>query len=185
MMEITAGTPRVADARRPASVDEAAAGGDWRVAIRLGASELKYLDTVPLVIQLLSKLHSVREHHSALFLILSELFNNALDHGVLGLDSGIKHGLDGFERYLQLRDERMQALDRGEISIEIDSAVVEGRPAVRIHIPDSGAGFDYRALQTADGGAQHGRGIVLTRSLTSRLDYLGKGNEVIAYYVCA
>lgn len=184
MMEIAAGTPRVADARRPASVGEVAAGGDWRVAIRLGASELKYLDTVPLVIQLLSKLHSVREHHSALFLILSELFNNALDHGVLGLDSGIKNGLDGFERYLQLRDERMQALDRGEISIEIDSAVVEGRPAVRMHITDSGEGFDYRALQTADGGAQHGRGIVLTRSLTSRLDYLGKGNEVIAYYVC-
>lgn len=185
MMEIAAGVSRVADSRRPASRGEVAAGGDWRVAIRLGASELKYLDTVPLVIQLLSKLHSVREHHSALFLILSELFNNALDHGVLGLDSGIKRGLDGFERYLQLREERMRSLERGEISIEIDSAVIEGRPAVKIHVTDSGDGFDYRALKAAGEEGQHGRGIVLTRSLTSRLDYLGKGNEVIAYYVCA
>ena len=185
MMEIAAGVSQAADSRRPASAGEAAAGGDWRVAIRLGASELKYLDAVPLVVQLLSKMHTVREHHSALFLILSELFNNALDHGVLGLDSGIKHGPDGFERYLELRDERMQALDRGEISIEIDSAMVEGRPAVKIRVVDSGEGFDYRALLAAGDGAQHGRGIVLTRSLTSRLEYLGKGNEVVAYYVCA
>ena len=185
MMGITAGVSRTVDARRPANGGEVMAGGDWRVAIKLGASELKYLDAVPLVVQLLSKMHTVREHHSALFLILSELFNNAFDHGVLGLDSSIKHGLEGFERYLELRDERMRALDSGEISIEIDSAVIEGHPGVRIHVTDSGAGFDYQALQAAGGGAQHGRGILLTRSLTHRLEYLGKGNEVVAYYVCA
>ncbi|HZW25699.1 MAG TPA: SpoIIE family protein phosphatase [Gallionella sp.] len=190
MMDIVAGASQVSespgsDSRRPASRGTTAAGADWRVAIKLGANELKYLDTVPLVVQLLSKMNSVKEHHSALFLILSELFNNALDHGVLGLDSGIKRGLEGFERYLELRDERMRALERGEISIEIDSVVIEGRQAVKIHILDSGDGFDYRAMQAAGGGSQHGRGIVLTRSLVSRLEYFGKGNEVVAYYICA
>lgn len=185
MMEIAAGAPPAADSRRSGSGGAAVEGGDWRVSIRLGASELKQLDVVPLMVQLLSKMSSVKEHHSALFLILSELFNNALDHGVLGLDSGIKHGPDGFEHYLQLRDERMRMLDRGEISIEVDSAMIEGRPAVRVHVIDSGDGFDYRAMQAAGGGAQHGRGIVLTRSLVSRLEYSGKGNEVVAYYICA
>jgi PAS domain S-box-containing protein len=195
MMDIVAGASSVsesrmsesreADSRRPASRGTTAAGDDWRVAIKLGANELKYFDTVPLVVQLLSKMHSVREHHSSLFLILSELFNNALDHGVLGLDSGIKRGLDGFGRYLELRNERMQALESGEISIEIDSVMIEGRPAVKIHILDSGDGFDYRTMQAAGGGAQHGRGIVLTRSLVSSLEYFGKGNEVVAYYICA
>ena len=184
MMEIAAGIAPVADVRRLAG-EAAVEGGDWRVAIRLGASELRHLDVVPLVVQLLSKMSSVKKHHSALFLILSELFNNALDHGVLGLDSGLKRGLDGFEHYLQLRDVRMQALASGEISIEVESVLVEGRPGVRIHLTDSGEGFDYQALQAGGGGSQHGRGIVLTRSLTSRLEYLGKGNEVVAYYVCA
>lgn len=185
MMGIGAGAPPVADSRRSGSGGEATGESDWRVAIRLGASELKQLDVVPLVVQLLSKMTSVKEHHSALFLILSELFNNALDHGVLGLDSGIKHGLDGFEHYLQLRDERMRMLERGEISIEVESAMIEGRPAVRVHVTDSGDGFDYRAMQAAGGGAQHGRGIVLARSLVSRLEYFGQGNEVVAYYICA
>lgn len=190
MMEISVGASlgsgsQASESRRQASRGATSTGGDWRVAIKLGANELKYLDTVPLVVQLLSKMHSVREHHSALFLILSELFNNALDHGVLGLDSRLKRGVDGFERYLELRDERMRALESGEISIEIDSAMVEGQPAVKIHITDSGDGFDYRALQAAGGGAQHGRGIVLTKSLTQRLEYVGNGNEVVAYYVCA
>lgn len=159
--------------------------GDWRVAIRLGASELKYLDVVPLVTQLLTKVRSAREHHSALFLILSELFNNALDHGVLQLDSRLKRGIDGFEHYLQLREVRMQALEHGEVSIEVESAIVEGSPAVKIHITDSGEGFDYRLLQSAAGGEQHGRGIALTRSLARKLEYAGRGNEVTAYYICS
>lgn len=184
MMDIAADQYHVTDSCRLPSGGEAV-GGDWRVAVRLGASELQYLDVVPLITQLLSKTRSLREHHSALFLILSELFNNALDHGVLRLDSRLKLGLDGFDHYLQLREQRMRELTSGEITIEIESAAIDGRPAVKVHITDSGDGFDYRALQSADSGEMHGRGIALTRCLTHMLEYAGAGNEVTAYYICA
>lgn len=163
---------------------------DWRVAISLGANELKYLDVVPLLTQIIANIHITREHHSSLFLILSELFNNALDHGVLQLDSGIKHGADGFDEFLQHREMRMQALSSGNIWIEIERALINGMQAIKIRVADSGKGFDYTATRSGSGSnqlaqAQHGRGIALVKSLAYKLEYAGNGNDVAAYYICA
>ncbi|MDD5299494.1 MAG: SpoIIE family protein phosphatase [Gallionella sp.] len=162
---------------------------DWRIAVSLGANELKYLDVVPLLTQIVAKIHVTREHHSALFLILSELFNNALDHGVLQLDSSVKLGHDGFDKFLQLRETRMRELGSGRIDIEIERVFIEGQQAVKIRVADSGNGFDYTTLQTSAESqvkhTQHGRGITLMKSMTYKLEYAGKGNEVAAYYICA
>ncbi len=161
---------------------------DWRIAVSLGANELKYLDVVPLLTQIVAKIHVTREHHSALFLILSELFNNALDHGVLQLDSSVKQGHDGFDKFLQLREMRMQELSSGRIDIEIERALIEGNQAVKMHVTDSGRGFDYTALQASPEGqvkqVQHGRGITLMKSMAYKLEYSGSGNEVVVYYIC-
>ncbi|HLP97128.1 MAG TPA: SpoIIE family protein phosphatase [Sideroxyarcus sp.] len=159
----------------------------WRVAVTLGADELKYVDAVPLLMQMVTRLHVTSEHHSSLYVILSELFNNALDHGVLGLDSAVKHGPDGFELYLAQRDERLTRLERASITIEMESVEIDGRPGVKIRVADSGEGFDVSALQAnalAESG-QHGRGIALARSLADKLEFGPRGNEAIAYYVCA
>ena len=162
---------------------------DWRIAVSLGANELKYLDVVPLLTQIIAKIHVTREHHSALFLILSELFNNALDHGVLQLDSSVKQGHDGFDKFLQLRESRTRELSSGRIEIEIERVFIEGKQAIKIRVADSGSGFDYRALQAPAENqvkhTQHGRGITLMKSMTCKLEYAGKGNEVTAYYICA
>jgi anti-sigma regulatory factor (Ser/Thr protein kinase) len=156
----------------------------------LGANELKYLDVVPLLTQIIANIHVTREHHSSLFLILSELFNNALDHGVLQLDSGIKHGTDGFDAFLQQREMRMQALSSGKIGVEIERVLIDGKQAVKIRVADSGKGFDYAATRSGNGAdqlaqAQHGRGIALVKSLAHKLEYAGNGNDVAAYYICA
>lgn len=172
----------------PDSHKTAEKSDDWRIVISLGANELKYLDVVPLLTQIVAKIHVTREHHSALFLILSELFNNAFDHGVLQLDSGIKLGHDGFDKFLQLREMRMQELSSGRIEIEIERIFIEGKQSVKIRVADSGNGFDYTALQAPVENqvklTQHGRGIALMKSMAYKLEYSGKGNEVSAYYIC-
>lgn len=165
-----------------------ASDSPWRIAISLGEGELKYLDTVPLLTQIVGKIHMTAEHHSALYVILSELFNNALDHGVLQLDSAIKHGADGFEEFMHLRERKLRSLTRGSIDIEIEKVLIEGNSGIKIRVVDSGSGFDFTALP-ADalndvGQAQHGRGIALIKNLTSKLVYTGRGNDVTAYYIC-
>lgn len=164
------------------------ADSQWRLAFSLGADELKYLDAVPMLTQIVSKVHAAEEHHSALFTILSELFNNALDHGILGLKSDIKDHVDGFEHYLKLREQGLKRLVSASISIEIERATVEGKYAVKISVRDSGQGFDHAGLIVRQRNlpemAQHGRGLALVRALASSLEFRGRGNEVVVYYVC-
>lgn len=162
---------------------------DWRIQISLGAHELRYLDVVALLTDMVAKIHVTQKHKSTLFLILSELFNNALDHGVLRLDSSMKLGEDGFDKFLQLREQRMKVLSSGQIELEIERMLIDSQPAIKISVTDSGDGFDHelmrinRAEKTE--GAQYGMGISLVQSLTYKLEYSGAGNEANAYYICA
>lgn len=164
-------------------------GSRWKLMFRLGEDELRYLDAVPLLTEIVGKIHAATEHHAALYVILSELFNNALDHGVLKLDSGLKHGADGFERYLHLREERLNSLTSASVEIEIERVEIEGRYGVKIRVADSGDGFDHAALFSGVGelpmSGQYGRGLALVRGVASRIEFAGKGNEVTAYYICS
>jgi PAS domain S-box-containing protein len=166
-----------------------AGGSNWKIEISLGAAELKYLNIVPMLTGIIEKIHVTSEFAAPLFMILSELFNNALDHGILRLDSAIKHGADGFDKFLQLRDERLHALDNGKIGLEIEKVVIEGKYGVKIRVADSGNGFDYAAMlanaENAVKQGQHGRGITLVESMAYKLEFAGNGSEVTAYYICA
>ncbi|MDD5384864.1 MAG: SpoIIE family protein phosphatase [Gallionella sp.] len=164
-------------------------GSNWKIEISLGAAELKYLNIVPMLTNIIEKIHIANEFAAPLFMILSELFNNALDHGILRLDSGIKHGVDGFDKFLQLRDERLHALDNGKIDLEIEKVVIEGKYGVKIRVADSGNGFNYAVIQVDAENqvkrGQYGRGITLVESMAYKLEYVGNGSEVTAYYICA
>ena len=167
-----------------------AGGGNWKIEISLGAAELKYLNIVPMLTGIIEKIHVANEFAAPLFMILSELFNNALDHGILQLDSGVKRGVDGFDRFLQMREERLRELDDGRIDLEIEKVAIEGKYGVKIRVTDSGRGFDHAALL---GNAesrirqedQHGRGISLVESIACKLEFAGNGSDVTAYYICA
>ena len=161
--------------------------GNWRVAVSLGANELKCVEIVPLLSQMIAKIHAVCSHHSELFLIMSELFNNALDHGVLGLDSQLKQGADGFDAYLELRGERLRKLHRGQIDVEVSKVLLEGGYGLKIRVVDSGEGFDYSRYQSdeIDSQMQFGRGLALVKSMAYKLEFAQHGREVIAYYVCS
>ncbi len=170
-----------------ATQQETAAFSQWRIAMHLEEHELKYLGAIPLIAEIVSRIHTAAEHYSPLYVILSELFNNALDHGLLQLDSGIKQGEDGFDNYLRLRENRLRALTGGWIDIEIENVAIDGKYGIKMRVVDSGNGFDYSALNDdalLRPQGQYGRGLALVRSMADRLEFSGKGNDVAAYYIC-
>lgn len=155
----------------------------WRYNVTLGASELKYINTVPFMMSFVNVVRSLSYCQSDVFLILTELFLNALDHGVLGLDSSMKCGADGMERYLLERMRRLAELETGKIEIDLTELHHDGGTVLRIRIKDSGTGFDWaRIRELSDFDKTHGRGIELVGKMCLGLQYLGLGNEVIAYY---
>jgi hypothetical protein len=156
----------------------------WRLEMRLGATELKVLDPIPFVIDLLKKLQVTDAHLSSLFLIISELFNNALDHGLLKLDSAIKQGENGFENYLSLRGERLAKLSQdATLELEFENQISERSRRLKIRVKDSGEGFDHKTeVLGNDTELQHGRGISLVQKIADQVVYNPSGNEVIVSY---
>lgn len=68
----------------------------FNLSLSLNAKQIKQTDPVYDLVNILSSVGGLKAHRSNIFLLLSEAYNNALDHGVLGLDSNVKHQEDGF-----------------------------------------------------------------------------------------
>jgi CheY-like chemotaxis protein len=159
--------------------DACAHAGDWHFQIRLSAEQLRSVDAVPLLHDLVSRMHGAFAGNPKLFLVLAELVSNAIDHGVLGLDSTLKLEPNGFQQYLQRRQERLSALTAASIDVRI-AAVDRPRPTLRIHVQDTGTGFDHRRVfeLAHDVTSPYGRGIPLVRRVCEKVEYRGCGNEV-------
>ena len=158
---------------------------EWKMALTYSASELRSIDVVPAVLGFMTQIAALKPHQGALFLIFSELFNNALDHGLLQLDSGIKSQASGFDLYMQQRAERLARLESGRIELAFRIHEDEGQAVLDMEVADSGAGFDFDAILAAgalepDEARPHGRGIALVRSLCASVLFTGTGNRVQA-----
>ncbi|UXY14596.1 SpoIIE family protein phosphatase [Chitiniphilus purpureus] len=157
----------------------------WRYSLNLGAQQLQHINTVPFMMNFINKVIGPGESQSDVFLILTELFVNALDHGVLGLDSSLKREPEGIEQYLTERARRLAMLQQGHVEIDLTGMWLDGQDYLRIIVKDSGHGFDWPGWLTNDlstAGGLSGRGIALIRALCDMLQYRGTGNEVHAYY---
>ena len=154
---------------------------NWRFDIELSPNELRQTDVVPLLLATLERMNLPPLHRSNLFVVLSELVNNALDHGVLLLDSRLK--VNGMERYLRLREKLLGSLTEGWIRIGLRMIESDAEACLRIHIRDSGDGFDWQQqCAPSHQGQLHGRGLALVRRLCASVDFRDPGNEVVAIY---
>jgi DNA-binding response OmpR family regulator/anti-sigma regulatory factor (Ser/Thr protein kinase) len=168
------------------SHDSARPASRWRLELRLSAAELKTLDILPFLMSWVEQVKVEAEHRGQIFLVLAELFNNALDHGLLRLDSALKAAPDdGFERYITERATRLERLENGCIEMELGPVRQPDGEFLQLRVKDSGDGFDYAAMLGVDiaGSSKHsGRGVALVCDLCTKVTYLGSGSEVIAYY---
>ncbi len=166
--------------------------GEKRCAIEISFSsvELQAIDVVPVIVDLSRSIGLHKGIESRFFTVLSELYVNALDHGLLGLNSRLKAEADGFERYFAQRSERLAALDDGEISIRVEHRYQPGGGgSLRVEVSDSGAGFDHqrcmRALlnpELGDGSVPSGRGLGLLLTLCDAVQFNEVGNSVCAEF---
>ncbi|MBF0127773.1 MAG: fused response regulator/phosphatase [Magnetococcales bacterium] len=181
--------PRGGEARRQRT---AIPPTPWEASFTFSAHTLKSVDPLPTIINMVMNLQAPAGHRERLYTILAELFSNALDHGLLRLDTRTKKTPEGFIRYYTQREERLTALEKGEIRLQLlhtPLPLAEGgsEPAggeIRILMEDTGPGFDPARVhsQLAGNTGHGGRGIALLRTLCKELEYQGCGNRAIAVY---
>ncbi len=141
-------------------------------------------DPIPLLMNHMQEIDGLGEHRRIIYTILTELYTNALDHGVLGMDSTLKHTQDGFTHYFTERERRLEALTDGFICIYLHSYSTVAGGEITITISDSGSGFDYKNFQcdNSDYYRLFGRGLHLIQELCSSLEFVEPGNEVKVTY---
>ena len=161
---------------------------DWRWVLELRGPSLRSINPIPLAMSQLQELWGSHTHHEPLYTVISELFSNALDHGLLKLSSELKLSAEGFAHYYQERDERLAKLQDGIVRIELRLNPQKTSNNLLISVKDSGDGFNYDEIM-AKGEDQDpdlklsGRGIHLVKRLCQSLQYYGRGNRVEALYV--
>ena len=149
--------------------------------MRFPASVLKSVTVMSEVRQFLTGVMT-GPHLDLVCSVLSELFANAIEHGLLHLDSKIKEEPDGFFTFYQLREEKLKELSE-ELWVTLFIDYKPEQKQLVLELEHNGVGFDYNKLkQSIDKSLTHGRGIVLASELCDSLDYSKQGKCVTAVY---
>ncbi len=115
---------------------------DWSLSFELGPSSLQEFNPLPLLQHVLMEVPALRVRGGVIFTVLSELYTNALDHGVMGLSSVVKSTANGFTDYYRRRVEALSALVDGYVRFEFTSRASDSGGYLKIRVRDSGPGFD-------------------------------------------
>jgi len=156
----------------------------WQTSMTLDSEALKTTNPVPVVVNQIMELQGLQAYREAIYTIVTELFVNALDHGLLGLDSSLKKDAEGFMHYFELREKRLQEFYDGQIKISFKHKSLASGGQLAILIQDNGSGFDVTAVEKGlDNNEDYsGRGIQLVRKLCSSLAYSDGGRRAKAVF---
>lgn len=160
---------------------------DWAMTLKLNTSSLKTFDPLPLLLNVISEVPHLRQSSSVLYTVLSELFNNAVEHGVLGLSSQLKSTPQGFAQYYQLRKEGLENLKSGWVTIDFEHKLEGDGGVLTIRFTDSGDGFvKENEVEKTEEGNLHpnyfGRGLQLIDSICEKLTINVPGNQIEAVF---
>ncbi len=152
--------------------------------MRFSGKMLSTSDPVPMFIGQVREVVELGDERAALYTVMTEMYLNALDHGVLKMDSALKDSAEGFASYYEEREKLLQELDSGYIEILVKVGQSEQFTSIAMRVEDSGGGFDVGMVSPdikADDGLSR-RGIPLLYELCDSVQYNESGNVVEAVY---
>ncbi|KMT66246.1 fused response regulator/phosphatase [Catenovulum maritimum] len=156
----------------------------WHISLDLSPDDIRNTDPVANILDMVSAFEGMEKHRSTLFLLLAEMYNNSVDHGLLKLDSAIKDAEDGFFEYYMQRQEKLEQLTEGSLTLNISYA--PGIESIKLSVTDSGEGFDTSEIADIQNRTeQHGRGLKLILELGEKLEYQDQGRTIIVHYSVA
>ncbi len=152
--------------------------GEWELVLNFTGLRLRETNPVPILVNHILEMEDLAEESQSLFTVITELYVNALDHGVLGLDSKMKSDPAGFANYFKERETRLMALESGYVNFELVVEQIANQRHIHLRVEDSGQGFDYENYRPPkeDSNALNGRGLMLIENLCDSLCFEGKGN---------
>jgi len=154
----------------------------WSIDMKLSITELRLGSPVSQLVDMVGEATGLYSDKPVLSVLISETYNNALDHGVLELESSLKDGPEGLFNYYALREQRLSEYDKGQIDIHIAHRLMDAGGELIITVQDSGSGFDFQQLVLSSGEESHGRGLSLVEQLSESMTFTDSGRCIEVTY---
>lgn len=160
----------------------------WSMRSEFDPDAIRFSDPLPTLIHYVTEIQGLQAFRQQIYTILGELFSNAVEHGLLGLDSSIKQEPAGFLKYYERRELGLADLKSGSVRIGFAHQPTGARSGeLTIEVSHSGRGFDPEAVFTNLGPSDDarrfsGRGLTLIRALAKSLEYADGGCRARVVY---
>lgn len=166
------------------SHDEIFPASDWSLNYQLGSTKLHNpYDLFESIVDAVMGMQNLVSFKEDIYIIISELFNNALEHGILKLDSSLKQQENGFLVFAQAKQQALSELKDGEIDIAIHHLrKADFKGQIKIIISHSGEGIRPDNIPSPSSKTFSGRGLTLVHSVCSDLTYSEAGTCATATY---
>lgn len=149
----------------------------FSILIELDADDIRHQDPVNRLVRDLAHVEGFARFKAQIFTVLQETYNNAVEHGLLALNSALKQGPDGFERYYEEYERRLRSLEQGSIRIRIDYKAKPG--TLHIQVTDSGPGWQVQPQpELSNTEETFGRGLRLVNELATQMNWSDDGRSI-------
>ncbi|MGX5913683.1 ATP-binding SpoIIE family protein phosphatase [Aliidiomarina sp. Khilg15.8] len=146
----------------------------FTVHVELDADDIRQQDPINRMVRDLAHIEGFSRFKAQIFTVLQETYNNAVEHGLLQLDSNLKQGPDGFERYYEEYERRLQTLEQGLVRIDIEYKAKQS--TLHIRVTDSGPGWCAQPQpEVVSMDETFGRGLRLVKELTTQMSWSNGG----------
>ena len=157
---------------------------NWNIKFDMDADTLRRLNPVPVILQMNTEIQGLEKSRADIFLVLTEMYSNALEHGLLKLDSEIKNEENGFSKYYEQRQSSLNKLTDAKMTININHSEEDKKGVIVMSVEHDGEGFDYTNI---NGGLdknknQYGRGIALLSNMCKKFNYSNEGRQLQVEY---
>lgn len=155
----------------------------WQLSIPLRGESLRRINPVPQLASLLRGTPIPEEHRDLICTLLAEMYSNAVEHGVLGMDSRPKEDESSYVEYYEARKRDLADVRDGYVNIALEYTPQLFGGELLLRVQDSGKGFPIDpSEQHSPADNEEFHGMDLLRSLCEELHYDRSSNTLEAVY---
>ena len=153
----------------------------WNISLSLSAEDMRSSNPVNQISDILGSMPYISRHKGVLHVLLTEIYTNSLDHGILNIESASKTDGENFDDYYKRRDAALFKLEDASIDFNFKFLVENKNQYLEIQVQDSGKGYKKEDIKNA-GDAPHGRGLEIIHSFSEKVSFSDDGKSLNVLY---
>ena len=153
----------------------------WSLSISLTPSDMRIKEPVVELSKLLSSFPVTRHHTGALEVLLSEIYFNALEYSILGMDKLSKDNEEKFDEYYRVRKNKLDLLDDAFVKFDFNFFLDKHERMLSICMVDSGTGYKGH-FPNSSTDKLYGRGLGIIEDLCESVEFSNSGTTLTLMY---